>query len=303
MPCGLGLLLNVRFRDKTGLTMQFISTSSEAEALQELAAFGTEARILAGGTDVMMQLQQSELETDVLLHIEKIPGLNVIDVNTDTQIGALCSHRQIAESAILKNYNSLRQAAAQVGGWQTQIVGTIGGNICNASPAADMLPPLLVHSTKLTLVSQSRGTRIVDLDKFLLGRRHIDREPDELLTKLTLHPMSSRARDIYIKVGRRSAMEVAIAGLAACISMAEDSTTIEDARIAMCSVGPVPARIHDVESLLRGQQINDELLDEAGDLLLKNIEPIDDIRGSLKYRQMVAPRILKHAVNICTNRG
>ena len=74
--------------------MQFISTSSEAEALQELAAFGTEARILAGGTDVMMQLQQSELETDVLLHIEKIPGLNVIDVNTDTEIGALCSHRQ-----------------------------------------------------------------------------------------------------------------------------------------------------------------------------------------------------------------
>lgn len=281
--------------------MQFISASSIEDTLEILGKFGAEARILAGGTDVMIQWQRGELDAAMLLHIEKIPGLNDIKFNGDVEIGALCSHRQIVEAPELENYHSLRQAAAQVGGWQTQIAGTIGGNICNASPAADTLPPLLVHDARLTLVSATRGTRVISLDKFLLGRRQIDREPDELLTKLTLTQHPPRTRDVYIKVGRRSAMEVAIAGLAACITMNEDGSTIQEARIAMCSVALVPARMRDIESLLKGQTINDELLEEVKVLLLENIEPIDDIRGSLKYREMVTPRIFKQAMDICIN--
>ena len=278
---------------------QFISVSSEEEALAKLNAHGEELQILAGGTDLMIQLQQSGQQAQALLHIENIPGLRKIACNGQTKIGALCTHRQIVESTLLNNYTSLRQAAAQVGGWQTQMVGTIGGNICNASPAADTLPPLLVHDARITLASEARGLRVVELEKFLLGRRSTDRRHDELVSGVTLSQPPQRGRDIYIKVGRRSATEVAIVGLAACVTLDEDGRIVEDVRLATCSVGPVPKRLYEIENFIRGEEISEALLDEAGDILLRHIEPIDDVRASKKYRSTVAPRILRQAITCC----
>ena len=278
---------------------RFISVSSEEEALAELSARGEELQILAGGTDLMVQLQQSGQRAHALLHIENIPGLQKIACNGQTKIGALCTHRQIVESTLLHNYTSLRQAAAQVGGWQTQMVGTIGGNICNASPAADTLPPLLVHDARITIASQARGLRVVELEKFLLGRRQTDRRHDELVSGITLSKPPQRSRDIYIKVGMRSAMEVASVGLAARVTRDEDGGFVEDVRLATCSVGPVPKRLYEIEKIITGQEISAALLNEAGDMLLKHIEPIDDVRASQKYRSAVAPRILKQAITCC----
>lgn len=278
---------------------QFISVSSEEEALAQLNAYGDELQILAGGTDLMVQLQQSGKQAPALLHIENILELQKIACNGETSIGALCTHRQIVESVLLDHYRSLRQAASQVGGWQTQMVGTIGGNICNASPAADTLPPLLVHDARITLASQERGTRTLELEKFLLGRRQTDRRYDELVAGITLPQLPQRGRDIYIKVGRRSAMEVAIVGLAACVALDKHHRLVKDVRLAICSVSPMPKRLYEVENIIKGQEISDSLLDEAGDILLKHIEPIDDTRASKKYRLMVAPRILRQAITCC----
>lgn len=278
---------------------RFISVSSEEEALTLLNTYGGELQVLAGGTDLMVQLQQSGLQARALLHIENIPGLNKIACNGETSIGALCTHRQIAEATLLDHYTSLRQAVAQVGGWQTQMVGTIGGNICNASPAADTLPPLLVHDARITLTSQTRGIRVVDLEKFLLDRRQTDRRHDELVSGITLSQPPPRSHDLYIKVGRRSATEVAIVGLAARVTLGEDERRIEDVRLAVGSVGPVPKRLHEVEHLVKEQEITEVLLEEAGDMLLRHIDPIDDTRASKKYRLMVAPRILRQAITCC----
>ena len=277
----------------------FISVSSEEEALAQLNACGEELQVLAGGTDLMVQLQQSGQRAQALLHIEKIQGLKEIACNGETSIGALCTHRQLAESTLLNDYRSLRQAAAQVGGWQTQMVGTIGGNICNASPAADTLPPLLIHDARITLASEARGVRVVDLEKFLLGRRQTDRRHDELVSEITLSRPPRRSHDLYIKVGRRSATEVAIVGLAARVTLGEDGRHVEDVRLAVCSVGPVPKRLHEVEQFVKGQEITEALLEEAGDMLLRHIDPIDDTRASKKYRLMVAPRILRQAITCC----
>ncbi len=278
---------------------QFISVSSQEEALAQLDAHGEELQILAGGTDLMVQLQQSGQRAQRLLHIENIPGLRNITCNGVTGIGALCTHRQIAESTSLDNYRSLRQAAAQVGGWQTQMVGTIGGNVVNASPAADTLPPLLIHNARVTLVSQSGGSRAVELERFLLGRRQTDRRHDELVSGITLARRPERGRDCYIKVGRRSATEVAIVGLAACVTPGRDGRTLEDVRLAVCSVCPMPKRLYEVEHLMQGEEISEALLEEAGEIMLKYIDPIDDVRASKRYRLMVAPRVLKHAIACC----
>ena len=280
---------------------RFISVSSKQEALSQLNAHGEELQVLAGGTDLMVQLQQSGQRAQGLLHIENLPGLRDIAGNGETSIGALCTHRQVVESSLLDDYRSLRQAAAQVGGWQTQMVGTIGGNICNASPAADTLPPLLVHDARITLSSQARGTRVVALEKFLLGRRRTDRRLDELVSGITLDKPLQRSSDIYIKVGRRSATEVAIVGLAARVALDEHHRFVEDVRLAICSVGPVPKRLYELENLIKGEEISEGLLDEAGNMLLKQIEPIDDVRASKKYRSLVAPRILRQAISCCVN--
>ena len=126
------------------------------------------------------------------------------------KIGALTSLRKLADSDKLSDhYNGIRNAAASCGGWQIQSVATIGGNVCNASPSADLVPPLLAHGARLTLASKSRGSRTIDLDTFLVRYRQSEREPDELLTTIELDAPAPHTADIYIKVRRRGAMETA----------------------------------------------------------------------------------------------
>jgi CO/xanthine dehydrogenase FAD-binding subunit len=216
------------------------------------------------------------------------------------EIGSLTTHRALATSTLLADdYDSIRTAAASVGGWQTQAVGTIGGNVCNASPAADLIPPLLVHGAKVKLLSQKRGERTLPLSGFLLGRRLTARKADELLTHISLETAPVRTADIYLKVGRRSAMEVAIVGLALRLSMSDDHSTISDVRIATCATGPVSRRAEAAEAELIGKYFSPALLRTAGEALVDTVAPIDDVRGSAAYRIMVLPRLLKRAVQIC----
>ena len=280
--------------------MYFRQAKTLANALDELAEYGDEARILAGGTDVMIQLARNEISSPVLLHIEHIDELSKLEVNGQVMIGSLVSHRKLATSSELqKEYDCIRTAANLVGGWQTQIAGTIGGNICNASPAADLAAPLFVHGAVVTLQSKDRGSRELDLIEFLVGRRQTARKPDELLTRLRLESPPPRSSDIYIKVGRRSAMEIAIVGLALRLTLAEDGTTISDIRIATCAVGPVAKRANNTEQLLCGESLSKDLIKAAGEALVEESSPIDDIRGSQWYRRSVLPRVLEQALNQC----
>ncbi len=281
--------------------MRFISVQTISDALSALARHGDGATVLAGGTDVMIQLGRKELETEALIHIEALNELKTIQsLNDRVEIGALTTHRSIAMMAFpLALYKSLRSAAASVGSWQTQSVGTIGGNICNASPAADMLPPLLVHDAQLRLRSEARGERTISINDFLLGRRHTARKSDELLTHITIDAVPERSADVYLKVGRRGAMEVAIVGLALRLTMDEEPELISDLRIATCATGPISCRATEAEAVLRGQRWSQERISEAGEVLCREISPIDDVRGSAAYRLMVLPRLLQHAMSQC----
>ena len=248
----------------------------------------------------MIQLARNEISSALLLHIEHIDELSKLEVNGQVTIGALVSHRKLATSSELqKEYDCIRTAANLVGGWQTQIAGTIGGNICNASPAADLAAPLLVHDAIVTLQSRDQGSRELDLNNFFLGRRQTAREPDELLTKIQLETVPPRSSDIYIKVGRRSAMEIAIVGLAVRLSLGEDGQTVSDIRIAACSVGPTPKRVVNTEGMIRGEPLTPNLIKAAGEALVEESSPIDDIRGSEWYRRSVLPRVLEQALNQC----
>ncbi|MDP6828382.1 MAG: FAD binding domain-containing protein [Kiritimatiellia bacterium] len=276
--------------------MDFIRTTSMEHTLSVLEAYGSAATLLAGGTDVFAQLPRGELTPGVLVHIMPVPGLSSVVLEGGAiSIGALASHRRIAVDGALGGFGSLRQAAAQIGGWQTQAVGTIGGNVCNASPAADLLPPLLIHDARVALVSASRGERSLPVSDFVKGRHATAREADELVTSFLLEPPGTHTADIYLKVGRRSAMEVAILGLALRLTL-DDRGRVAQARVATCAASPCPMRITAVEEILQGEELSADLIAEAGQSLRSSLSPIDDVRGSAAYRLAVAPRLLARAI-------
>lgn len=284
--------------------MEFRSAGTVSETLEWLTELGPEAQILAGGTDVMIQHLRGEISPSVLLHIERIGDLRGVAPDSGVvAVGPLTTHLELATHDLLRReFPAVAEAAATVGGWQTQAVGTLGGNICNASPAADMAPPLLVADTVVTLGS-GRGRRTVALDDFFLGRRATVRDPDELVVGLSLCRPPARSGETYLKVGRRGAMEVAIVGLAARLWFAEDGQTVAAARLAMCSVAPRPIRVKDAEAVLTGSRLEPEAVREAGRILTGAASPIDDVRATAAYRQRVIAPLMERAVAVCRARA
>ena len=283
--------------------MNINSVRNLQEALQVLDKQGEAIAILAGGSDLMVQLDRGECRAELLLHIAGISELKHIDCVEGMQVGALVTHQELADSLEGRHdYQGLRLAARMVGGWQTQVVGTVGGNICNASPAADLLPPLLVHGAKITLMSKARGERVLELQEFLLGRRNTARQSDELLTEIILEPIPEFSADGYYKVGRRGAMEVALAGIAVRMTFSETADRIVEIRIATCAVGPKPARALETEAFLKNKILDGRVLSEAGNLLANEVRPIDDIRATADYRKAVVERVLIKAINDCRER-
>lgn len=283
-----------------GSVRDFRSASEKSEALAWLNELGSDAQVLAGGTDVMIQYPRGELSPAVLLHIERVQELHGIRENGRVEVGALTTHAELA-AGLAHRSPALTEAARTVGGWQTQTVGTIGGNICNASPAADLLPPLLVGDAQVTLES-ARQTRTMPLSGFVEGRRQTARTPSELLTGISFEPISDRVGEVYLKVGRRGAMEVAIVGLAARLTF-DSQGTIADARIAVCSVAPRPYRAADAEAALVGTRAEKKATAEAGSLLTDSASPIDDVRSIARYRVAVLAPLLERAIEICRDRA
>jgi len=227
--------------------VDFISAHTLDEAVAVLDRLGGDATLLAGGSDVMVQLERREIDPGTLFHVEPLTELGAIEADGHLHLGALVTHRSIATSPLVASrHRSLAVAASLVGGWQTQAVGTIGGNIANASPAADLVPPLLVHGATVTLASSS-GERQLPLGSFITGRRQTARRGDELVTFVDLEEPPERTADSFVKIGRRSAMEVSIVGVAVRLTLAADGAVVEDLRIAVCSCGPLAFRAHDAD--------------------------------------------------------
>ena len=278
--------------------MQFCRATTLDEAVQARADWGDDGRLLAGGTDLMMQFLHGEVTPGALIHIERIASLSNVSTDGRTSLGALTTHRTMATTdRLIERHPALARAAATVGGWQTQTKGTVGGNICNASPAADTVPPLLVGDAHVTLVSAA-GERRLPLGDFILGRRSTALAADELLTAVDLEPLPEGAAEVYLKLGRRGAMEVALVGLAVRLGFSDDGV-VSYARVAVCSLGPVPRRVPDAENALIGSSLTPDALEEAGGALLAAAAPIDDARTSANYRRRTLRGLLERATTHC----
>ncbi len=246
----------------------------------------------AGGTDLMVLLESDKLPQRRFVSVWGLPELRGIEETPDSlTLGALTTYTEIRQHPVLaREFPLLCLAAAETGGIATQNRGTLGGNIANASPAADSPPPLLVYDAELELVS-ARGGRWVPYHSFHQGYKLMDLRPDELIGRIRLPRKMRGWKQCYRKVGTRHAQaisKVCFAGAALW-----DERQIRDTRISLGSVAPTVFRATRTEAVLRGQGLDDAVIRAACDELAREITPIDDVRSTAHYRRRVAQNLLE----------
>jgi CO/xanthine dehydrogenase FAD-binding subunit len=263
------------------------------EACDALA--GGSLRILSGGTDLYPALVDRP-QTEVLLDISRLPGLDGIDIGPDTiRIGGRTTWRTIAEADLPPCLDALKRAAREVGGIQVQNAATIAGNICNASPAADGVPPLLALDAAVELVSVE-GTRLVGLDAFILGNRRTARRPGEIVTAILIPRTIERGRSAFLKLGARRYLVISIAMVAVIIE-ADARGCVGQARVAVGACSEVARRLMDLERDLVGRAARPGLGAVVAPGHLTGLAPIDDVRASAAYRLDAVSTLVARALD------
>jgi len=270
------------------------------ETFKLLDQHGRKAELIAGGTDVMVVVKQSNRSPDALISLRDIEELRYIRKNHGYHIGSLTTHRMIEKSTLMQNeLAALNRGASQVGSVQVRNVATIGGNICNAAPSADTAAPLMILDAVITLNSR-KGERQVPIRDFFVGPSETVKEWDEILTEITIPEEMGTYGTAYCKHARRKAMNLPIIGVAVGLSLNTDET-IGDARIALTVAAPTPIRVDEAEDFLRGKPLTDDILKEAG-LIASSPEccsPRDSLRCESWYREdmvrVLIPRVAKEA--------
>jgi CO/xanthine dehydrogenase FAD-binding subunit len=277
-----------------GLDMgSYFRPSTLSDALAALAARATSARLvpLAGGTD-HYPARVIETPDEAILDITALPGLRLIEAHPDHWwIPCLTTWTDVVETVLPPVFNGLKQAARQVGGVQIQNVGTLAGNVCNASPAADGVPCLLALEASVALASVA-GTRILPLQDFILGPRKTARRPDELLLGLRIPRTVETAQSVFLKLGTRRYLVISIAMVAAVMTRSADGK-ITEARIAVGSCSATARRLPALETALIGTRGDTMTILEEH---LAPLAPIDDIRATAGYRRHAAHTLLRRVL-------
>jgi CO/xanthine dehydrogenase FAD-binding subunit len=271
----------------------YLRPSTVEEAVAALAAGG--ARILAGGTDFYPALGDRPLK-DPVLDITAIAALTGIrSASSHLRIGARTSWTEIAKAKLPPAFDGLKAAAREVGSVQIQNAGTVGGNLCNASPAADGVPPLLTLDASVELASP-RGLRTLELSEFILGNRRTALAPDEIMTAIIVPQPHEKARASFLKLGSRRYLVISIAMVATLVTI-EDGL-IADTRIAVGACSAVAQRLTALEADLRGKPVT-EIADIVEARHLAALAPIDDVRATAAYRQDAALTLVRRALEAC----
>src|SRR5690349_4746955 len=275
---------------------EYINATTIDEVLQTLSERGESARIVAGATDLILELERGVRKgIDTLIDVTRIPNLDHITIDEDNVIhlGPLVTHNHCVESRLIRaRAYPLARAAWEVGAPQIRNRGTIAGNLITASPANDTITPLMALDASVTLQSII-GTRTIPLKDFYTGVRKTVMQPDEMMVDISFPAMEVSAHGTFIKLALRRAQAISIIDVALVLNIQQGS--IKSAAIALGAVAPTILRAPEAESYLVGKSLTDDVLDEAARLTMNSCKPIDDIRGSAAYRSEM--------VRVCTLRG
>ena len=280
---------------------EYLEAHTVRQAISMLERHGEKARIVAGSTDFLVRWRLGAWEPDYVVNIQRVPGLGrlIYSRRTGLRMGALTTVRTLETSPIIRqHYPALAAAAASFAGVQVRNLATVGGNICNASPAGDTLPALLAFDAECRIVGPG-GERLMPLEQFFLGPGRTVLQQSEILAEIRLPLPAPNSGSLYIKHSPRGAMDIATVGVASVVTLHGGGPVCRDARIALGAVAATPIRAHDAEALLRGQAITPELIDAAAGEAQAAARPIDDVRGTSSHRKeivrVLAQRTLERA--------
>jgi carbon-monoxide dehydrogenase medium subunit len=264
-------------------------------AAQLLARYGESARVYAGGTELLLVMKEGLAHYERLVNVKKIPNLDQVrQDNGVISIGALSTHRQLSLSpAAQRHLPAFAAMEANVANIRVREVGTIGGNLCFAEPHADPGTMLLVLAARLVAAKET-GSREIPIDNFFVDAYETRLEPDEILTEIRVPLLPARSGVVYLKFGY---LERPSVGVALFLSLNENANSIAEARVAVGCVGPIPKRIQEAESLLKGKSVNEasRSIADAGAAAARASQAISDLHGSQDYKEHIVGVLLKRA--------
>jgi len=269
----------------------YLAPATLDEALALKAQYGDEARLLAGGTDLLLEIERGVRRTPTggapgVIDLTRIAGLaDLWETSGVIHLGPLATHNQcVASPLLVAKAFPLARACWEVGAPQIRNRATVAGNLITASPANDTIVPLLALDATVTLQSASRGARTLPLDRFLTGFRRVDLAPDEILTRIAFPALNDRQSGVFIKLGLRRAQAISVVSVAVVIERAAGNAPITRAAISLGAVAPVVVRATAAETYLTGRLLDEESIAAAARLAVHAAAPIDDVRATAAYR-------------------
>ncbi len=275
----------------------YLAPASLEEACGLLDQYQGKIRTKAGGTDLMVRLAQRALKPEYVMGIRNIPELEGISFDPDKglRIGAMALLSEVADNpVVLERYPMLSRAAKATATVQIRNMGTVMGNICNASPSADNSPTLVAMNASIVAVS-SAGERQIPIDEFFLGPGRNALEATEIAKEILVPVPLSRSGVSYQKISPRSKVDIAAVNVGAMV-VVDEQGTCQQARICLGAVGPIPLRATSAEEFLLGKIITDEVAEKAGALAGSDASPISDVRASKEYRRLMVIILTKRAL-------
>ncbi len=270
---------------------EYFKPDSIKETISILSRYGGKAQILNGGTDLIVGIRDKIIQPEYVVDIKAIPGIDKITYSEQDglNIGATVTLNKISDSKIVQNhYPILSEACKTVGSYQVRNRATLVGNICNASPAADTTPPLLVLDAKVNIIGPD-GEKTVLLNQFFVGVKKNILKRGEIVTSVTVPYVEDEWTGVYLKQGRRKDVDLATVGVAVvCIR--------DEIRIALGAVASTPVRAFKTEELLKGKIIDDALLEKTAKFVLTEVSPISDVRSSQEYREEIIKVLVRRAI-------
>ena len=277
---------------------EYHAPASLSEALDYLSRYSGKAKILAGGTDLLVSMKKREVLPEHLINLKGIQELKHIryDKKRGLEIGGLVTLREIERSTIVKEkYGALWDAANVMAAPQIRSLATIGGNLCSAVPSADTAPPLVALGATVTLAGKN-GERTLLVEDFFAGPEASVLNPVEILSRVFIPSPPENSGGAYLKLMRRNAMDLALVGVAACLKLDGGKRVCQEARIALGAVAPTPMRALRAEEVLLNKEPDEQLAMEAGKIAAQEARPISDVRASKEYRTEMVRVLTKRAV-------
>jgi carbon-monoxide dehydrogenase medium subunit len=287
------------------MKFEYLEPVSITDAISLLTRYGNRTKVMAGGTDLIVQMRGGVKNPDVVIHIGKISELYYVrdDKEEGLKMGALATIRALEKSdEVRKGYAAISEAASQLASFGIRNMATLGGNLCNASPSADTAP-ILIGLSAIAKISGPDGERDVLLEDFFTGPGTTVLETGELLTEVSIPPVPARTGATYLKHGIRRSIDLAIVGAAAVITLEKGGQGVQEAKLVLGGVAPTPIRVQKAEAALTGREISEAAIEEAGRLASEEAKPITDVRATAEYRCEMVEVFTKRAIRKAIERA